>query len=194
MTLLSSCGLSSAASVLARPRYALPLLVVEPLTNSRLYLQYRPTIDSYISGTRSIQQQETLIGGFSSGGLGEVKYEVNNSAFMGEWGRPQNDGPALRVITLSEFAHHQLDHGIEADKEFVKAVLYDGKTPTTSVIKGDLEHIAHRWADPGFDRTLSSRRADTMNEADSSLRPILQSGRKSQDLTFTPLSPSTRDS
>lgn len=84
---------------------------------------------------------------------------VDNEPFKGEWGRPQNDGPALRVITLVEYAHYQLDHGSEKDKEFVKSVLYDSNFPTESVIKGDLEHIAHRWAEPGYDREFEAARA-----------------------------------
>ncbi|MFM8270452.1 MAG: glycoside hydrolase family 15 protein, partial [Pseudomonadota bacterium] len=31
-----------------------------------------------------------------SGGPGEPKFNVDGTAFVGPWGRPQNDGPALR--------------------------------------------------------------------------------------------------
>lgn len=33
-------------------------------------------------------------------GLGEPKFWLNNTAFTGPWGRPQNDGPATSAITL----------------------------------------------------------------------------------------------
>lgn len=133
----------------------------------------RATIDDYIAGVREMQHKETPSGGFHTGGLGEVKFEVNNEPFIGEWGRPQvcrklhctsnivltrigtqNDGPALRAITLITFAEHLLDDGTEEEKRFVHDVLYDGKWDSESVIKGDLEHIAKNWAAPGFDRKL----------------------------------------
>ncbi|SCV71672.1 BQ2448_3260 [Microbotryum intermedium] len=108
--------------------------------------KHRKAIDEYIQATRIIQSKQTTIGGFYDGGLGDVKYHVDHEPFVGEWGRPQNDGPALRIITLAEFAQHQLDHGTEQEKEFVKTVLYD-----SSVIKGDLEHTSNRWPHTGFD-------------------------------------------
>ncbi|KAL8293144.1 hypothetical protein RQP46_000838 [Phenoliferia psychrophenolica] len=98
-----------------------------------------------------MQHQPTLLGGFHDGGLGDVKYEVDNGPFLKEWSRPQNDGPGSRVITLARYAEWLLDNGTEEDKKYVKDVLYDAATPTDSVIKGDLEHIAKEWAKPGFD-------------------------------------------
>lgn len=32
-----------------------------------------------------MQHKDTLIGGFATGGLGEVKFMDNNDPFMGEW-------------------------------------------------------------------------------------------------------------
>ncbi|SCZ88987.1 BZ3500_MvSof-1268-A1-R1_Chr1-1g00875 [Microbotryum saponariae] len=113
--------------------------------------KHRKAIDEYIRATRIIQSEQTTIGGFYDGGLGDVKYHVDHEPFLGEWGRPQNDGPALRVITLAEFALHQLDQGTEQEIGFVKTVLYDSVLPTKSVIKGDLEHISNRWSHAGFD-------------------------------------------
>lgn len=112
----------------------------------------RASIDDYIVGVREMQHMHTPSGDFHTGGLGEVKFEVDNSPFVGEWGRPQNDGPALRAMTLITFAEHLLDNGSAAEQAFVREVLYDGKWDSKSVIKGDLEHIAKRWAEPGFDR------------------------------------------
>ncbi|KAK5073756.1 hypothetical protein LTR64_007106 [Lithohypha guttulata] len=37
-------------------------------------------------------------------GLGEPKFYSNGTRFNGAWGRPQNDGPALRASTLMEIA------------------------------------------------------------------------------------------
>ena len=60
-------------------------------TKEPIYFQY---IINYIENESKLQNLETR------SGLGEPKYEINCSAFNGEWGRPQNDGPALRGIML----------------------------------------------------------------------------------------------
>ncbi|KAK4047879.1 hypothetical protein OIO90_006040 [Microbotryomycetes sp. JL221] len=112
---------------------------------------FRREIDEYIQETQKLQRVETTIGGFRTGGLGDVKYNVDGTAFTGEWGRPQDDGPALRVLTLTTFARELLKSGSDEDNQFVKTVLYDGALPTESVIKADLEYIAHNWRQPGFD-------------------------------------------
>lgn len=81
-------------------------------------------------------------------GLGEPKFLVSGDAFLNSWGRPQSDGPALRALTLMEFAMQLLSQG---QGDYVKEKLYDGKLPTRSVIKLDLEYISHHWELPSFD-------------------------------------------
>lgn len=75
-----------------------------------------------------------------SGGPGEPKYNVDGSAFVGPWGRPQNDGPALRALTLIRFA---------------KILTREGKAEELrrlfSIIKYDLEFVSHHWRDACFD-------------------------------------------
>jgi glucoamylase len=79
-------------------------------------------------------------------GLGEPKFHVNGESYKGDWGRPQNDGPALRAITLIGWANELLDEGKE---EYVLSHLYNPKSP--SVIKVDLEFTSHHWREPSFD-------------------------------------------
>jgi glucoamylase len=81
-------------------------------------------------------------------GLGEPKYYVNGTVYTGPWGRPQNDGPALRAATLIRFANRLLDEGADA-KEL--SDLYVADLPAESVIKADLEYVSHHWRDPCFD-------------------------------------------
>lgn len=81
-----------------------------------------------------------------SNGPGEPKFEVDGSPFNGEWGRPQNDGPALRAITLIHFAKILLKEGEGAK---VSQRLYNEKP--NSVIKYDLEFISNHWNDTCFD-------------------------------------------
>lgn len=81
-------------------------------------------------------------------GLGEPKYNIDGSGFNGPWGRPQNDGPALRAIAMIKFARILLRNG---EQDYVLKKLYHGVLPADSVIKKDLEYTAHHWREPSFD-------------------------------------------
>jgi glucoamylase len=84
-------------------------------------------------------------------GLGEPKFYTDGSAFTGAWGRPQDDGPALRALTFTRFANFLLNKGTAEQTQLVKAKLYDGVLPTNSVIKRDLEYVSHNWQNTCFD-------------------------------------------
>ena len=94
---------------------------------------------------RFSRQNQTTV---TIAGMGEPKFNVDGSAFMGSWCRPQTDGPALRALTLSRFANLLLDQG---DGGFVHNELYDGAIPTSSVVKADLEFVAHHWRETSCD-------------------------------------------
>ncbi|WP_408096198.1 glycoside hydrolase family 15 protein [Peredibacter sp. HCB2-198] len=81
-------------------------------------------------------------------GLGEPKYFIDGSGYTGGWGRPQNDGPALRAIAMIKFARILLSEG---QQNYVIQRLYHGVIPADSVIKKDLEYTAHHWREPSFD-------------------------------------------
>lgn len=120
-------------------------------------------IREYIEASLEMQHKVTVMGGFETGGLGEVKYYVDekhadpkkrgNEPFMGEWGRPQDDGPGSRIITLTLYALWCLKNGTEEQKRFVRDKLYpgSGEATRTGVIKGDLDYVARHWQTPGFD-------------------------------------------
>ncbi|MGZ3695817.1 MAG: glycoside hydrolase family 15 protein [Bdellovibrionota bacterium] len=79
-------------------------------------------------------------------GLGEPKFNVDGSPFNGPWGRPQNDGPALRAIVFIRLANQLISEG---QVDLVRKAFYDG-TPS-SLIKTDLEYVSHHWRDASFD-------------------------------------------
>lgn len=81
-------------------------------------------------------------------GLGEPKFNPDGTSFKGHWGRPQNDGPALRALTLIDFASELLDHG---NSTYVNDKLYRPELPAKTAIKRDLEYVAHHWTNLGFD-------------------------------------------
>ncbi|GAA5935112.1 hypothetical protein JCM3775_004705 [Rhodotorula graminis] len=112
------------------------------------------TLEEYVEASRIMQHKQTVLGGFSEGGLGEVKYHVDHEPFTGDWGRPQADGPGSRIITLGALALHLLDSGDSAKVEYVKTALYPGSPEggeRTGVLLGDLEYVATHWQMKGFD-------------------------------------------
>jgi glucoamylase len=96
----------------------------------------------YIDFTRSNQASD------APASLGEPKFHVDGRPYRGPWGRPQNDGPALRAHTLGRLALYLLDRGEEA---FVLKHLYSKEWPATTTIKNDLEYVSHRWVETDFD-------------------------------------------
>ena len=70
----------------------------------------------------------------------EPKYNINCTAFNGEWGRPQNDGPALRGIILFKLINllnYKYDNLI--DKLIIP------------VIKKDLDYIISNYDKTSYD-------------------------------------------
>jgi glucoamylase len=63
-------------------------------------------IRSYISAQANLQVVQTRSGGLSTGGPGEPKFHVDKTAFDGDWGRPQNDGPPLRATAMIGYAKY----------------------------------------------------------------------------------------
>lgn len=83
-------------------------------------------------------------------GLGEPKFNLDNSIFTGPWGRPQNDGPATAAITLMEFANSYLSAG--GKKAAVLLNIYNSTAnPTMAPVMKDLLFVASNWSSPSFD-------------------------------------------
>lgn len=80
-----------------------------------------------------------------SGGVGEPKFLASGDPFDGEWGRPQDDGPALRALTLIHWARVLM---LEGNSWIVLQKLYNG---WDSVIKTDLEYVSHHWQNTCYD-------------------------------------------
>lgn len=93
----------------------------------------RSTITDYIEASVSTQKVPNL-----SGGLGEPKFLPDGGAFNEPWGRPQNDGPAIRAMALCKYVHDQCSYSDACD-------IY------TRCIKPDLQFVATHWQDPCFD-------------------------------------------
>lgn len=85
---------------------------------------------------------------FSLTGLGEPKYNIDGTAYMGPWGRPQNDGPALRAIAMIKWSRILIK---ENQLAYVQKKLYRATIPANTIIKKDLEYTAHHWREQSFD-------------------------------------------
>jgi glucoamylase len=99
-------------------------------------------VNGWIDFELARQQTPTLTG------LGEPKFYVNGKANLDPWGRPQNDGPALRAITAIEVANQMIQEGQFNE---VRAKLYRAEIPANTLIKRDLEYVAHHWFETSFD-------------------------------------------
>lgn len=71
-------------------------------------------IEEYIDAQAYLQGVSNPSGGLSTGGLGEPKFNVDETAFTGSWGRPQRDGPALRATALIAFGQWLLVCSVRA--------------------------------------------------------------------------------
>ncbi|KAJ3163314.1 glycoside hydrolase 15 protein [Geranomyces variabilis] len=71
-------------------------------------------------------------------GLGEPKFNVDGTTFTGPWGRPQNDGPALRALTMIQFAEEYLARG--GDEKLLRELLYPAHARWG--IKPDLAYVS----------------------------------------------------
>lgn len=102
----------------------------------------RKMIFTWVDAEAYRQNQPTFTG------LGEPKYFIDGSGYTGGWGRPQNDGPALRAISMIKFARLMLKEG---NQDYVLKKLYHGVIPADSPIKKDLEYTAHHWREASFE-------------------------------------------
>lgn len=68
-------------------------------------MDLQTVIEEYINAQAYLQTVSNPSGDLSTGGLGEPKFNVNETAFTGAWGRPQRDGPALRATAMIGFGN-----------------------------------------------------------------------------------------
>lgn len=109
---------------------------------------YKKRLIQYVTWTERVQHQiDTLP---DQDILGEPKFYIEGTPFAGSWGRPQNDGPALRASVLIRFAQQLLD---AHENDYVRLHLYNNTMDTKSMgaIKMDLEYTAHHWQEVNFD-------------------------------------------
>ena len=91
-------------------------------------------IINYIETETKIQNIKTI------GGLGEPKVNLDLTAFNGSWGRPQNDGPAVRGINMIKLYNLLFK---EHTSICLKIIL--------PIIVKDIDYIVNNYNKPCFD-------------------------------------------
>jgi glucoamylase len=127
---------------------AIAMGLIETWYESTHAQEYKDRLINYVSWTQLIQHQQDPLPGQDI--IGEPKFYINGYPFDGQWGRPQNNGPALRATVLVRFAQQLLDQN---EASYVQNNLYNNSLDpqSMSVIKTDLEYTAHHWNDENFD-------------------------------------------
>ncbi|EGV62754.1 Glucoamylase, intracellular sporulation-specific [Yamadazyma tenuis] len=106
------------------------------------FQEYQWLVENYIWNNFHLQRLPTMSGDFDSGNtLGEPKYLVNNSQFNQNWGRPQNDGPGLRISSILSFVSLELPSQTGLNTTFI----------FNEIIKPDLLFVANNWMKESFD-------------------------------------------
>ena len=77
----------------------------------------------------------------------EPKYFVDGNRYDEPWGRPQNDGPAIRGYALVEFAFYQLKN---ENTRFIEEHLVDFPNKK-GILYSDFEFVAKNYDKTGFD-------------------------------------------
>lgn len=79
--------------------------------------------------------------------LGEPKFYINGDKYDKQWGRPQNDGPAIRSYVLAEYALEYIDKNKQ--KELVSKLWNNNEG---GIINRDLEYLLNNTIyQPSFD-------------------------------------------
>lgn len=94
--------------------------------------------------------QKTQQNALKVNGLGEPKFFVDGQVYNGPWGRPQNDGPALRASSLIRLLGIAIRENWPQLEE-LKRILYQAQLPAQSIIKADLEYVAKNWHEVNVD-------------------------------------------
>lgn len=116
--------------------------------DSPLSKQLSYAIESYISNSYKLQRIDNRSGTWESlDGLGEPKFMANSEPFKENWGRPQRDGPGLRVITIANYIGFLVENNLTVTHPELPSIEYI----YNEILKPDLTYIANNWNKNGFD-------------------------------------------
>ncbi|RAK79574.1 putative glucan 1,4-alpha-glucosidase [Aspergillus fijiensis CBS 313.89] len=115
-------------------------ILVDLFVNGESSLQ--TVIEEYINSQAYLQTVSNPSGSLSGGaGLGEPKFNVDETAYTGSWGRPQRDGPALRATALIGFGNWLINNGYST---YATNIIWP-------IVRNDLSYVAQYWNQTGYD-------------------------------------------
>lgn len=126
------------------------------------------TVLKYINNSYTLQRlgnpsgQGVNIGADNSlRGLGEPKWHVDDKPFLESWGRPQNDGPALRSISIFHLLKHLEINNLSLQEVIAKCeaehkrsfnLPFHNETELyEQILYWDLQFIIQNWQEDTFD-------------------------------------------
>lgn len=109
------------------------------------------TVENYLLNNYNLQRLDNWSGKFNDSlkNLGEPKFHVDSSPFNEVWGRPQNDGPALRIISIDNFLKNL--ENFNSDLIQNRNELKNIQDVYFKIIKLDLQYILSNWNLKTFD-------------------------------------------
>lgn len=121
-----------------------------PYADHHAAKRIRTVIEQYIKLSSEIQKRPNRSGDFGGerrSGLGEPKFMPNGQPFNEPWGRPQSDGPALRVLTIYSYVAYLKDANITINDP----ALGNFSRVYSEIIRPDLEYVMSNWKEELFD-------------------------------------------
>ncbi|CAR27619.1 hypothetical protein ZYGR_0N01010 [Zygosaccharomyces rouxii] len=131
-------------------------------SDNAINLTLAKTIVKYLNNSAILQRIPNPSGEGVGGtdpqlkGLGEPKFEVDNKAFEGNWGRPQNDGAPLRLIATFHFLEKLAKQKIPLSQLLSNLKIdglsfHDEDSLFENLIRYDLEFVLNNWKVDSFD-------------------------------------------
>ncbi|CAI2037351.1 hypothetical protein SEUBUCD646_0I00790 [Saccharomyces eubayanus] len=111
------------------------------------------TLLQYLNVTFHLQRTNNTLGAGvqytnDTASLGDPKWNVDNTAFTQDWGRPQNDGPALRTIAVLKIIDYLNEAGADLGSGYP---FWSTKEVFDDIVRWDLRFVMDHWNSPGFD-------------------------------------------
>lgn len=122
----------------------------DSITNGYSNEFLRGIVERYIEVNYHLQRLPNKSGKFDDktrSGLGEPKFMADGTTFDDNWGRPQSDGPGLRVLTITNYLNFLDKHSLSISSEF----LGNASFVYHEIVKPDLEYVMRNWNTEAFD-------------------------------------------
>lgn len=107
-------------------------------------------VELYIAANAILQRLDNPLGTFDDpalSGLGEPKFMVDGTPFQEKWGRPQADGPALRVLTIANYLNYLRETKGKVGHGDLQSPLHIYCT----IVRPDLDYVMANWQNTLFD-------------------------------------------